>query len=86
MAGVNKIHKLNNCHICTMFLILSELTHLGLLLATFPAGAVILGMMDYDRLVDISVAFAVIIMFSGIFAQSFLESFKERGLLLKFLN
>lgn len=58
----------------------SELTHLGLLLAIFPVGTIILGIMVSDKLVDISVAFAVTIMFSGIFAQSFLEKLEGKGL------
>lgn len=58
----------------------SELTHLGLLLATFPVGTIILGIMVSDKLVDISVAFAVIIMFSGTFAQSFFGKLEGKGL------
>lgn len=58
----------------------STLTHSGLLLATFPVGTIILGIMGYDRLVDVSVAFATIIMFSGTFAQSFFEKLEGKGL------
>ena len=60
----------------------SALTHSGLLLATFPVGTIILGMID-NRLVDVSVAFATIIMFSGIFAQSFFERIEGKGISVK---
>ena len=58
----------------------STLIHSGLLLATFPVGTIILGIMVSDKLVDISVAFAVTIMFSGIFAESFFEKLEGKGL------
>lgn len=58
----------------------SELTHLGLLTATFLGGILILGAIGYERLVDVSVAFAVIIEFSGIFAESFFGKFEGKGI------
>lgn len=58
----------------------SELIHLGLVFTIFPVGVIILGIMVSDKLVDISVAFAVIIMFSGIFAESFFERLEGKGL------
>ena len=61
----------------------SALTHLGLVLTIFPVGVIILGIMVSDKLVDISVAFAVITMFSGIFAQNFFERIEGKGLSVK---
>lgn len=55
-------------------------THAGLLLAFFLGGILTLGPMGYERLVDVSIAFIVIIMFSGIFAQSFFEKLDEKGI------
>lgn len=57
----------------------SELIHLGLVLTIFPVGVIILGIMVSDKLVDISVAFAVITMFSRIFAESFFGKLEGKG-------
>lgn len=58
----------------------SNIAHAGLLLAFFLGGILTLGPMGYERLVDVSIAFIVIIMFSGIFAQSFFEKLDEKGI------
>lgn len=58
----------------------SNIAHAGLFLAIFPVGTIILGIMVSDKLVDISVAFGTIIMFGGIFAQSFFEKLEGKGL------
>lgn len=58
----------------------STLIHWGLIITIFPIGTIILGVMGYDRLVDVSVVFAVIIMFSVTFAQSFFEKLEGKGL------
>lgn len=57
----------------------STLIHWGLIITIFPIGTIILGIMVSDKLVDISVAFATIIMFSGIFAESFFGKLEGKG-------
>lgn len=57
----------------------SNIAHAGLLLAFFLGGILTLGPMGYERLVDVSIAFIVIIMFSGIFAESFFGKLEGKG-------